>query len=81
MGKVKTKKEHKKRVAKRNNILNQERKRFEKDQKNFILKLIEEEKNKGLFDNQPISHEQLFPSTDMPSLSQPEVGLFNGPRI
>lgn len=80
MGKVRTKKEHKKRVAKRNNILNQERKRFEKEQKNFILKLIEEEKNKGLFDNQPISYEQV-PSTDVTSFNQPEVGLFNGPKI
>jgi hypothetical protein len=80
MGKVRTKKEHKKRVAKRNNILNQERKRFEKEQKNFILKLIEEEKNKGLFDNVPDPYKQLA-SSDAPVFNQPEVGLFNGPKI
>jgi hypothetical protein len=80
MGKVRTKKEHKKRIAKRNNILNQERKRFEKEQKNFILKLIEEEKNKGLFDNQPNITDQL-PPIDIPILNQPDFGLFNGPKI
>ena len=35
MGKVRTKKEHKKRVAKRNNILQQDRKKWKKLKKSF----------------------------------------------
>ena len=51
MAKSKTKKDHKKRVAKRNNIIQQERKKYEKVQKEFLMKLIDEEKQKGLFNN------------------------------
>lgn len=85
MAKVRTKKEHKKRVAKRNNILQQEKKRYEKAQKEFFMKIIEEEKQKGLFDN-PIA--QLPTPTSIPSidvgqpspLNLPNFGI-EGPKI
>lgn len=80
MAKVRTKKEHKKRVAKRNNILNQERKRFEKEHKNLLMRLIEEEKNKGMFENLPNQFDQI-PSVETNILNQPDFGLVNGPKI
>jgi len=81
MAKAKTKKEHKKRVAKRNNILQQERKRMEKTQKEFLMKLIEEEKNKGLFNN-PIQGIGDFPTLDIPSTtSGPSLGIQEGPKF
>jgi hypothetical protein len=44
-------KEHKKKVAKRNERLSMERKKFEKQQRNFFMELIEREKAAGKFDN------------------------------
>jgi hypothetical protein len=79
MAKVRTKKEHRKRVAKRNNILQQEKKRFEKVQKEFFMKIIEEEKNKGLFNN-PTEPSSIVPN-DLPTIGSPSLGLSNGPQI
>jgi hypothetical protein len=82
MAKVRTKKEHKKRVAKRNNILNQERKMVEKAQKDFLMKLIQEEKEKGLFNNSPEIKlpEPAFPNLGSPILDSPILNV-EGPRI
>lgn len=49
----KKEKEHRKKVAKRNEKLALERKKFEKQQKNFLMELIEKEKAAGKFDNNP----------------------------
>ena len=79
MAKVRSKKEHKKRVAKRNNIIAQERKKVEKAQKEFLMKLIDEEKQKGLFNNPT----QLPPMTPIPTatpIEGPTIGM-EGPRI
>lgn len=82
MAKSKTKKEHKKRVAKRNNILNQERKRVEKAQKEFLMKLIQEEKEKGLFNNLTESKlpEPTLPNLGSPILDSPILNV-EGPKI
>lgn len=82
MAKVRTKKDHKKRVARRNNILNQERKRVEKAQKEFLMKLIQEEKEKGLFNNLPEVKlpEPSIPSLDSPILDSPILNI-EGPKI
>jgi hypothetical protein len=77
MAKVRTKKEHKKRVAKRNNILNQERKRFEKAQKEFIKKIIDEENRQGLFNNEVVE----VPSVENNPMLAPNIGLASGPKI
>ena len=77
MAKVRTKKEHKKRVAKRNNILNQERKRFEKAQKEFIKKIIDEENRQGLFNNEVVE----VPSVENNPMLVPNIGLASGPKI
>lgn len=82
MAKVRTKKEHKKRVAKRNNILNQDRKRFEKAQKEFINKIIDEENRRGLFNGEVSSSVNTeIPSIDPTKINEPNLGLVNGPRI
>jgi hypothetical protein len=80
MAKVRTKKEHKKRVAKRNNILNQERKKVEKAQKEFLMKLIQEEKEKGLFNNKPEEIKLPEPTIGIPLTDLNPVG-FEGPKI
>ena len=83
MAKVRTKKDHKKRVAKRNNILNQERKKMEKAQKEFIMKLIQEEKEKGLFNNTPEKlnlPDPVIPTMGMPITDPSTIGV-EGPRI
>lgn len=79
MAKVRTKKDHKKRVAKRNNVLQQEKKRFEKAQKEFFMKIIEEEKNKGLFNN-PTEASTIIPS-ELPTMGSPSLGISSGPQI
>jgi hypothetical protein len=82
MAKVRTKKEHKKRVAKRNNIMVQERKQFEKAQKEFINKIIDEENRRGLFNSQVNSDLNTeIPSIDVTKFNEPNLGLVNGPRI
>jgi len=80
MARSKTKKEHKKRVAKRNNIIQQERKRYEKAQKEFLMKLIEEEKQKGLFNN-PVQKLGEIPTFDLPTIGGPNLGISEGPKL
>lgn len=63
----KNKKEHRKRVAKRNQEIENQRKKIQKTQQDLLMKLIEEEKNKGLFNN-PIST-PITPSVDMPQFN------------
>ena len=59
-------KEHRKRVQARNNKLKQEKTKMEKVQREFIMNLIKQEQEKGMFENNP-------------SLSGPIVG--DGPMI
>lgn len=49
----KNKKEHRKRVAKRNEAIKAQQKRLEKAQQEFLMALIEKEKSAGKFDNNP----------------------------
>lgn len=53
MAKSKNRKNHKAKVAKRRTKIEQQKKKLEKQQKEFLMKLIEQEKEKGLFDNNP----------------------------
>lgn len=46
-------KEHKKRVAKRNEAIKLQQKKFEKVREEFMKQLIEKEKQAGKFDNVP----------------------------
>lgn len=80
MAKSKTKKDHKKRVAKRNNVIQQERKRYEKAQKEFLMKLIDEEKQKGLFNN-PIQQLGEISTFGLPTIGGPSLGFSEGPKL
>lgn len=46
-------KEHRKKVAKRNSQIEQQKKTNEKLQKQFLMDFIEREKNSGKFNNNP----------------------------
>jgi uncharacterized protein YjgD (DUF1641 family) len=49
-------KDHKKKLAARKNRLAQEKVQAQKYQKEFIMNLIKQEQEKGLFDNTPNIH-------------------------
>ena len=51
MPKSKNRKNHKAKVAKRNERINQEKRALDKKSKAFLKKIIEQEKNSGKFDN------------------------------
>ncbi len=53
MAKSKNKKDHKKRVGARNQRIKEQKLKFQKAQQEMLMKLIEQEKNKGMFDNLP----------------------------
>lgn len=51
MSKSKNRKNHKSKVAARNERISQKKKKIEKQQREFIMNLIKQEQEKGLFDN------------------------------
>ena len=51
----KNKKEHRKRVAKRNEIINAQKKKIQRAQEDFIKAMIEKEKEAGKFENNDFS--------------------------
>jgi uncharacterized protein YjgD (DUF1641 family) len=67
-------KEHRKKVAKRNQKINEVKKKQEKFAMDYLMKLIQKEKEKGLFDN-PV---QPLPKIDPTSSNST---TFNGPQI
>lgn len=73
-------KEHRKKVAKRNAKLNQEKKNRQKTAMDYLMKLIRKEKESGLFDGpvQPsVSSETNVPA---PTPTVPTTD-YNGPQI
>lgn len=53
MAKSKQRKDHKKKIAKRKELMKQEKAKFQKMQHNMLMQLIEEEKKKGLYSTTP----------------------------
>jgi hypothetical protein len=53
MSKSRNRKDHKKKVAARNNRIQQQKSKMEKMKREFINQLIKMENEKGLFDNVP----------------------------
>ena len=53
MPKTKHRKDHKKKDAARNEKLKQEKSRIQKMQREMLMNMIEQERQKGLFDNTP----------------------------
>jgi hypothetical protein len=74
MPKSKNRKDHKKKVASRRTRIEQEKNKFQKLQKEMLMKLIEQEKQKGMFENNPI-----IPT--LPNLESPLQGTDAGPII
>lgn len=75
MGKLK--KEHRRKIAKRNEKINQQKKKMQKAQQDFLMKLIEQEKQKGMFNN-PVMP---LPTFDIPSLGNTQEPNTIGPQI
>lgn len=53
MSKSRNRKNHKAKVAARNERISQQKKKIEKQQREFIMNLIKQEQESGLFDNNP----------------------------
>jgi hypothetical protein len=68
-------KEHRKKIAKRNEQIKQQQRKVEKAQKEFLMQLIEQEKQKGLF-NSPVMSLPNLPLVESSTLEIP-----NGPQI
>jgi len=71
---TKHRKNHKQKLAARNNRLAQEKAQAQKFQKEFIMNLIKQEQEKGLFDNTP----NINTTIDGPSIDGPVI---EGPSI
>lgn len=72
-------KEHRKKVSNRNERIKQEKRKLEKAQHEFLKNLIEQEKNRGLF-NSPVMPLPSFPG--ILDGNAPTLGLENnGPKI
>lgn len=63
-------KEHRKKVAKRNELIKQQIKKAQKFQKEALMQLIERERKAGKFDNNPL-----------PGVDGPSIDLGQGPQI
>jgi len=66
-------KEHRKKVQARNNRLKQEKAKVQKLQRDFIMNMIKQEQEKGMFENNPI----INPSIDGPAIDT----TIEGPSI
>ena len=66
MAKSKTRKGHNKRVAKRKEEVEQQKRRYQKFQTEMLMKLIEQEKQKGAFENTPGISPIDIPTIDVP---------------
>lgn len=76
----KQRKNHKKKVANRNQRLKEQKSRMDKMQREFIMNLIKQEQEKGLYENvKPLDG----PVTDGPILDGPVFGspVIDGPVI
>ncbi len=66
-------KEHRKKVQARNNRLKQEKAKVQKLQRDFIMNMIKQEQEKGMFENNPV----ITPSIDGPAIDT----TIEGPSI
>jgi len=77
MAKSKTRKDHKKRIAKRKEQMVQQRKRFEKFQHDMLMRMINSEKENGQLDGN-----LQIPSLNVPSMTQINIpSEIQGPQI
>lgn len=64
----KAKKEHRRKVQARNDRIGQQKSKVQKMQKEFIENLIKKEREKGMFDNNPIIEPINDPNMEGPAL-------------
>ena len=72
MPKSKNRKDHKKKVSARNAQIKQSQQKFQKMQKEMLMQLIEQEKQKGMFENLPFIP-SVVPNIDT-NLDSPNFG-------
>lgn len=72
MPKSKLRKDHKKKVNKRNELIKKEKELIQKKQRELIMNLIEQEKQRGLFEN--------IPTFDLPKIDSDSPQI-QGPII
>jgi len=65
-------KEHRRKVQARNNKLKQQKAKVEKMQREFIMNLIKQEQEKGMFENNPTINPVEGPSID-PTIEGPSI--------
>lgn len=65
-------KEHRKKVAARNQKIKQQQKSIQNAQRKFIMDLIEREKQAGAFENNPLINTPL-PGVDGPVIEGPQI--------
>ena len=72
---TKHRKDHKKKLAARKDRLAQEKSKAQKFQKEFIMNLIKEEQEKGLFDNNPTINSPIIdgPMIDSTVIEGPSI--------
>jgi hypothetical protein len=71
---TKHRKNHKQKLAARNNRLASEKSQAQKFQKEFIMNLIKQEQEKGLFENTPTINTSIDgPSIDGPVIEGPSI--------
>lgn len=80
MPKSKLRKNHKQKVAARNQRLKEQKSRNDKMQREFIMNMIKQEQEKGLFDNNPLIN---GPVIDGPVIDGPVIDgtVIDGPSI
>ncbi len=71
-------KEHRKKVEARNARIKKEKEKVQKMQRDFIMNLIEQEKQKGMFDNTP-TIDPVGPTID--TNTTPSIDPIEGPQI
>jgi hypothetical protein len=85
MPKSKNRKNHKQKVAARNQRLKEQKARNDKFQREFIMNLIKQEQEKGLFDNNPLINGPVIngPVIDGPVIDGPVIDgpVIDGPSV
>lgn len=81
MPKSKTRKNHKQKVVARNTAVKNESTKVQKAQKEFIMNLIKQEKEKGAFDNVPAGPMMNGPLMGGPLSFDGDLLTFDGPTL
>lgn len=82
MPKSKHRKNHKQKVQARSSRIKQQKSKMEKMQREFIMNLIKQEQEKGMFENNPTIN-PVGPMIDGPMISGPMVDgpVIDGPMV